>query len=145
MLTGGSNNTGSVSILGYDNLFKAFNVGLGSAISVLIFLCVAIIAVIFIKGLRGFGADHGWRGGKTVSRPDSSRTAGWLIADVLVLCYALVPVLWVLSLSLKPTSSVKDGKFFPWPITLTTTGASSAATCSPRRWSIPSASGSSRQ
>ncbi|SHP93155.1 Probable sugar ABC transporter, permease protein SugB [Mycobacteroides abscessus subsp. bolletii] len=53
-----------------------------------------------------------------MSQPDSSRTAGWLIADVLVLCYALVPVLWVLSLSLKPTSSVKDGKFFPWPITL---------------------------
>lgn len=53
-----------------------------------------------------------------MSRPDSSRTAGWLIADVLVLCYALVPVLWVLSLSLKPTSSVKDGKFFPRPITL---------------------------
>lgn len=53
-----------------------------------------------------------------MSRPDSSRAAGWLIADVLVLCYALVPVLWVLSLSLKPTSSVKDGKFFPWPITL---------------------------
>lgn len=53
-----------------------------------------------------------------MSRPDSSRTVGWLIADVLVLCYALVPVLWVLSLSLKPTSSVKDGKFFPWPITL---------------------------
>ncbi|MCV7280396.1 sugar ABC transporter permease [Mycolicibacterium flavescens] len=49
ILTGGANNTGSVSILGYNNLFKAFNVGLGSAISVLIFLCVAIIAFIFIK------------------------------------------------------------------------------------------------
>lgn len=49
VLTGGSNDTGSVSILGYDNLFKAFNVGLGSAISVLIFLSVAIIAFIFIK------------------------------------------------------------------------------------------------
>lgn len=44
--------------------------------------------------------------------------SGWVIADVLVLCYALVPVLWVLSLSLKPTSTVKDGKFFPWPVTL---------------------------
>jgi multiple sugar transport system permease protein len=53
ILTGGANNTGSVSILGYDNLFKAFNVGLGSAISVLIFLSVALIAFIFIKG---FGA-----------------------------------------------------------------------------------------
>lgn len=49
VLTRGSGNTGSVSILGYDNLFKGFNVGLGSAISVLIFLCVGIIAVIFIK------------------------------------------------------------------------------------------------
>jgi multiple sugar transport system permease protein len=53
VLTGGANNTGSVSILGYDNLFKAFNVGMGSAISVLIFLSVALIAFIFI---RGFGA-----------------------------------------------------------------------------------------
>ncbi len=35
-----------VSILGYDNPFKGFNVGLGSAISVLIFGCVAVIAFI---------------------------------------------------------------------------------------------------
>jgi multiple sugar transport system permease protein len=54
VLTGGSNNTDSVSMLGYDNLFKGFNVGLGSAISVLIFVCVAVIAFIFIKG---FGAS----------------------------------------------------------------------------------------
>ncbi|WP_157011885.1 carbohydrate ABC transporter permease, partial [Mycobacterium celatum] len=49
VLTGGSNNTDSVSMLGYDNLFKGFNVGLGSAISVLIFLSVAVIALIFVK------------------------------------------------------------------------------------------------
>jgi multiple sugar transport system permease protein len=49
VLTSGDNNTGSVSILGYDNLFKGFNVGLGSAISVLIFFCVGIIALAFIK------------------------------------------------------------------------------------------------
>ncbi|AKC38268.1 sugar ABC transporter permease SugB [Mycolicibacterium phlei] len=53
-----------------------------------------------------------------MSRTAPSRAAGWVIADVLVLCYALVPVLWVLSLSLKPTATVKDGKFFPWPVTL---------------------------
>jgi len=53
VLTGGANNTGSVSILGYDNLFKGFSLGLGSAISVLVFLCVALIAFIFI---RIFGA-----------------------------------------------------------------------------------------
>jgi len=49
VLTAGENDTGSVSILGYDNLFKGFNVGLGSAISVLIFLCVGAIALVFIK------------------------------------------------------------------------------------------------
>lgn len=48
VLTAGENDTGSVSILGYDNLFKGFNVGLGSAISVLIFGCVALIAIVYI-------------------------------------------------------------------------------------------------
>jgi multiple sugar transport system permease protein len=48
VLTGGTGGTGSVSVLGYDNLFKAFNVGLGSAISVLIFALVTIIAILFI-------------------------------------------------------------------------------------------------
>ena len=59
VLTGGSNDTGSVSILGYDNLFKAFNIGLGSAISVLVFACVAVIAFVFIKlfGAAAPGAE----------------------------------------------------------------------------------------
>jgi trehalose/maltose transport system permease protein len=52
ILTGGNNGTASVSILGYNNLFNALNLGIGSAISILIFICVAIIAVIYI---RGFG------------------------------------------------------------------------------------------
>jgi trehalose/maltose transport system permease protein len=50
IMTGGNNLTGSVSILGYDNLFNALNLGIGSAISILIFICVAIIAFLFIKG-----------------------------------------------------------------------------------------------
>jgi len=53
ILTGGGNGTYSVSILGYDNLFRALNLGIGSAISILIFISVAIIAFIFI---RLFGA-----------------------------------------------------------------------------------------
>lgn len=53
VLTSGGHNTGSVSILGYDNLFSSLNLGIGSAISVLIFISVAIIAFLFIKG---FGA-----------------------------------------------------------------------------------------
>jgi len=50
ILTSGGQDTGSVSILGYDNLFTALNLGIGSAISVLIFICVAIIGFLFIKG-----------------------------------------------------------------------------------------------
>jgi multiple sugar transport system permease protein len=52
ILTGGANNTRSVSILGYDNLFTALNLGIGSTISVLVFIAVAIIAFVFV---RGFG------------------------------------------------------------------------------------------
>jgi len=60
VLTGGANETASVSILGYDNLFKAFNIGLGSAISVLVFASVAVIAFIYIKlfGASAPGADN---------------------------------------------------------------------------------------
>jgi multiple sugar transport system permease protein len=50
ILTQGAHDTGSVSILGYDNLFTALNLGVGSAISILIFIAVAIIAAIFIAG-----------------------------------------------------------------------------------------------
>jgi len=63
ILTGGNNGTGSVSILGYDNLFNALNLGIGSAISILIFIAVAIIAVVFIKGFgtAAPGTDIGRR------------------------------------------------------------------------------------
>jgi multiple sugar transport system permease protein len=50
ILTSGNNGTGSVSVLGYDNLFNALNLGIGSTISILIFICVAIIAIVFILG-----------------------------------------------------------------------------------------------
>lgn len=63
ILTQGSHNTGSVSILGYDNLFNALNLGIGSTIAILIFICVAIIAVIFILGFgtAAPGTDIGKR------------------------------------------------------------------------------------
>jgi trehalose/maltose transport system permease protein len=53
ILTQGSQNTRSVSILDYDQLFTALNLGVGSAMSVLIFLTTAVIAFGYIKG---FGA-----------------------------------------------------------------------------------------
>ena len=48
---GGALNTESVSILGYNVTINRVNVGLGSAISILIFVCVILIAVFFVKAL----------------------------------------------------------------------------------------------
>jgi multiple sugar transport system permease protein len=45
------------------------------------------------------------------------RTTGWVIVNIVVILYALFPVLWILSLSLKSTATVKDGKLIPAEIT----------------------------
>ena len=49
----GAQGTESISMLNYSTLLNRLNLGLGSAVSVLLFLLVALIAFIFI---RGFGA-----------------------------------------------------------------------------------------
>jgi multiple sugar transport system permease protein len=51
ILTRGANNTETVSILGFDQLISRLNLGIGSAVSVLIFLSVILIAVFFVKVL----------------------------------------------------------------------------------------------
>ncbi|MEP7024943.1 MAG: ABC transporter permease, partial [Actinomycetota bacterium] len=63
ILTAGANNTASVSVTDYDNLFNALNLGIGSAISILIFICVVILAFTFIKGFgtAAPGTDIGKR------------------------------------------------------------------------------------
>jgi multiple sugar transport system permease protein len=50
-------------------------------------------------------------------RVSPGRATGWTVVNVLVVVYALFPVLWILSLSLKPTSTVKDGKLIPSQVT----------------------------
>src|ERR1044072_4652770 len=37
----------------------------------------------------------------------------WSIGIVVVLAFALIPVIWLISLSLKPTEAVADGRFIP--------------------------------
>lgn len=49
VLTAGAHETSSVSMLTYNNLIKGLNLGIGSTMSVLIFVAVAIIAFIFVK------------------------------------------------------------------------------------------------
>jgi multiple sugar transport system permease protein len=52
----------TVSVLGYNQLLNRLNLGLGSAVSVLVFVMVALIAFVFIKG---FGTTvAGQRGGR---------------------------------------------------------------------------------
>jgi len=52
IMTKGSQDTTSVGVLAYDQTITRSEVGLGSAISVLLFVCVVIITFIFIKVFR---------------------------------------------------------------------------------------------
>jgi multiple sugar transport system permease protein len=59
VLTGGANQTSSVSMVAYNNLIRGLNLGIGSTMAVLIFITTGIIAFIFIKafGAAAPGAD----------------------------------------------------------------------------------------
>ena len=52
--TRGAEGTETVSITGYKTLITRLNLGLGSAVSVLVFIAVLVIAALFVKG---FGAN----------------------------------------------------------------------------------------
>ncbi|MBV9802243.1 MAG: sugar ABC transporter permease, partial [Solirubrobacterales bacterium] len=54
----GAQGTESISMLNYSTLLDRLNLGLGSAVSILLFLFVALIAFVFIKGF-GAGAAPG--------------------------------------------------------------------------------------
>ena len=60
--TRGAQNTETLSILGYNTLISRLNLGLGSAVSVLIFFLVLIIAFVFVKG---FGTNLAQQRGET--------------------------------------------------------------------------------
>jgi multiple sugar transport system permease protein len=49
IMTKGSQNTTSVGLLAYNQTITRSEIGLGSAISILLFVCVVIITVIFVK------------------------------------------------------------------------------------------------
>ncbi|GHF23384.1 sugar ABC transporter permease [Amycolatopsis deserti] len=48
----------------------------------------------------------------------TGRKTRWTLIDIVVVVYALVPVLWILSLSLKTKDTIDDGKFIPRSWTL---------------------------
>jgi multiple sugar transport system permease protein len=51
VLTGGSNSTETISLLTYKVMFSQMNFGAGSALSVIGFICITIISVIYIRFL----------------------------------------------------------------------------------------------
>jgi multiple sugar transport system permease protein len=46
------------------------------------------------------------------------RATFWVVVDALVVAYALVPVVWIVGLSLKPSSTIGDGRLIPSSVTL---------------------------
>jgi multiple sugar transport system permease protein len=52
IMTKGSQDTTSVGVLAYDQTITRSQIGLGSAISILLFVCVVIISFVFIKLFR---------------------------------------------------------------------------------------------
>jgi multiple sugar transport system permease protein len=62
VMTRGANETETLSFLSYNQMINRLNIGLGSAVSVLLFLCVVLIAVLFVKGFKtDIGAARGER------------------------------------------------------------------------------------
>jgi len=43
----------------------------------------------------------------------TSKKTWWAVADLVVILYALVPVLWIVSLSFKTADTITDGNFIP--------------------------------
>lgn len=52
VMTNGANSTESVSFLAYRQTISRLEIGLGSAVSVLLFLCVVLLAALFIKAFK---------------------------------------------------------------------------------------------
>ena len=132
----GAQGTESISMLNYSTLLDRLNLGLGSAVSVLLFLLVALIAFVFIKG---FGAGAAPGGGPrderrrghagAVGASAKARARTGCVSEhagdtsdgrraLLVLVFSLVPVLWIVLLSLKTPATATDGSFIPHHWTL---------------------------
>ena len=127
--TRGANDTATLSQLGYNQLISQLNLGLGSAVSVLLFLIVIFVAFIFVKGFRtDLGQVRGGALMATIAAGSSARTAPRrapipmdkkrisamsIIGSILIVLYAIIPILWILSLSFKSESTITDGSIIP--------------------------------
>ena len=52
IMTAGARDTASLSVLAYNATINRVEIGMGSALSVILFLCVVLIALLFIRGFK---------------------------------------------------------------------------------------------
>ncbi len=52
------------------------------------------------------------------TRPPLTERMFWRFTVLVAICYALLPVIWLLSLSLKPSGNLGDGRFVPRTLSL---------------------------
>jgi multiple sugar transport system permease protein len=52
-----------------------------------------------------------------MNRRHARDRAFWIVAALIVILYALIPVVWIISLSLKKTGDLADGNFLPTSVT----------------------------
>ena len=90
---GGANGTETVSILGYNALITRVNLGLGSAISVLIFICVILIAVVVREGASAPAPPSSE--GRPDERTPRARRVLWAIGILVVLLLRADPGAWI--------------------------------------------------
>ena len=103
-----------MSILGYNTLINRLNLGLGSAVSVLIFLCVILIAFLFVKGSARTSPSN--EGGALMRPATTGRTTRvlWALGTAWSLLYALDPGRrGSCPLSLKAPDKLNDGQVLP--------------------------------
>ena len=113
----GANGTESLSMLNYSTLLDRLNLGLGSAVSVLLFLMVALIAFVFITGFGvGRRVQDGGSGHESARR--GSKLVGRRQCIAILSSSSLVPVVWIVMLSLKTPATATDGIFIPHQWTL---------------------------
>ncbi len=109
IMTRGAQNTESSSFLTYRQSIEQFQLGLGSALSVLLFLTVLLLAYLIVKIFR---VDLASARGERLMRKSSIGT--W-IGFVLIMIWCLLPVAWIVSLSFKSLAETTVGspQFLP--------------------------------
>ena len=105
VMTNGANNTETLSFLAYRQNVTLVNLGAGSAVSVLLFMTVVVIAFIFIKG---FKTDLSQVRGDRVMATNRKTSIWWTVWGVLILLWALFPLVWMVSLSFKDPDTFRS-------------------------------------